>query len=366
MLLDANYFRKLRYTEINIRDIELEIITAQQDEEDASGFGIKDESPLTEEALKQLCTYLRIPYPFTKKLRDQGKAHVLAYIQRQLSQASNENIILVSTGTCIVSVTDEEKLHYRGQEAITLDAKLKEILSTVDSPFSLTSVQCERGDVSYFIMYKESSEKFGDSEYKWGFILSHSVWGSFAPVVTTFVRRLSEMSDIRLPLKTHSYPLPFEAEFDERWNHVLTFIQSPPLPQWISFERQLGILENSTASFREVKEARAKLNKLKVDKEDTETVDRISASLQWKRIKKAYSFLKDMDFKPNKTWYARASSPLRLFDVCMCVAREAAAAPNTIPPELRTALQFYAGKLLMDTPDLSGVQFPPVIDWDSN
>ena len=369
MKLDANYLRKLSYTEVNLKDIEIEINLDddQPDSEECNcGIGIKGVKPLTEEALKQLCSYLKIPYPFTKRLREQGRSHVLTYIQKQLSQASNALIILVADEKIIVSVTDEEKLHYRGQEAITFDTRLREIVGAVDSPFVLTDMLYDKGDLSYYIMYKEDSEKFGDTTYKWGFIISHSAWGTFAPNINAFIKRMVDVSDLILPSKTHGQLLPFEFEFEERWNHVLTFLQSPPLPQWITLERSITQLTNATASLREVKEARAKLNKLKVDKEDTETVERIGAALQWKRIKKAYDFIKESGIKPNKTWYARASTPLDLFTVCTCVAREAAAAPNTIAMDLRKALQSYAGKLLMDTPDLSGVQFPPVIDWDSN
>ena len=380
MNLDANYLRKLNYTEVNLKDIEIEI-TPTDDSQDAldderdcgCGIGIKGDKPLTEEALKQLCSYLRIPYPFTKQLRENGRAHVLAYVQRQLSQASNASAILVAGNKSIVSVTDEEKLHYRGQEAISFDTRLREIVGAVNSPFELAGMVCDRGDINYSILYKEPEVIEADdteegakelkSLWRWGFTVKHSALGTTLPSIGVELLRMVCANLTYLPAKTHNYPMPFEFEFEERWEHVANFLVSPPPAQWLTLNGMVTKLSRTTASFREVAEARKKLLKLKIDKEDTETAERINNVLQWKRIRKAYG-ISEMEEKPTKSWYSKAGTPLNLFELYNTVTREATHAPSTLDATLRQNILIYAGGILAGKPDL--FQVPQAVDWSLN
>jgi hypothetical protein len=365
MKVDVNYLRGLDYSEINLKDIEISVTPSSEDEDDNScGVGIKGGKPMTEAALKQLCSFLKIPYAFTKQLRANGRTNIITYLQRQLSQSAYASVLLVSDAKTILSIANEEDIHYRGEEAITFDTRLRQMVAEPDSFLELKDVSFEGGMVNYYLFYKEmSSEVEDDSKWKFGFILSFSVIGEVKPTINAVVQRVNDVSMAILPTKTHSYPLDYDSEFAERWNMVAAFIKNPPPPIWLTLGNAITSLKKTTASFREVKEARAKLNKLKVDKDDTETLERINGALQWKKINKEYN-IKDMSVKPNKTWYCRASTPLTSFFLLNTVMREAASAPNTVSYEIRKNLFLHAGSLLMGTPDLSASQNPPVIDWD--
>ena len=363
MKLDTNYLRKLTYVEKNLKDIEIEISAdldaEENDDEQGCGISIKGDKPLTENALKQLCSYLKIPYPFTKQLRAQGRTNVLSYVQRQLSQAAQSSVIFVSGATSIISITDDEKVHYKASELITIDQRLRDTLTSSD--LELKDVICEKGLIHYFVFFKTVSDDVEDeSKWRWGFIITFSALGEMKPSIGVVVQRLSDVSMAILPAKTHSYPLDYESEMEDRWNALESFIRNPPAPGWMTLEAAVTKLKKTIASFREVKETRSKLGKLKVDKEDTETLERLNTALQTKRINKAYA-LKELDFKPTKTWFSRATTPLTLFEVFNCVTREATAAPNTVSFEIRKNLYSHAGNLLMGSPDL--YMLPPMIDW---
>jgi len=366
MKLDTNYLNALNYTEMSLKDIEIEITpvseTDDADEDTRNcGLGIKGYKPLTEKALKQLCSYLKIPYPFTKQLRAQGKAHVLSYIQRQLSQATQASVVLVSGETTILSVTEEENLHYRGTEAISLDRNLTGIVSALDSVLEITDTIWDNGTVSYNIFYKEP-EDVKDTQYKWGFILSYSVLGDFEPNIGVIVHSMEDASRVILPPKLYAFPLTFEPEFSERWNHIAAFIQNPPEPSWLSFTSKLTRAKQTTASYKEVKDTRRILSKLRIDKEDNEFMPRIDKVLQWKRIKEEYN-VKDLPEPPNKLWYTRATTPLSCLELVSLMMREGTYAANSVPYELRKTVQLQAGALLIGISDLSTVQTPPHIDW---
>jgi hypothetical protein len=361
MKLDTNFLRNLTYVEMNLKDLELEIVpTSGTDDEDESGVGVKGDDPLTENALKHLCGYLKIPYPFAKQLRSQGRSNVLSYIQRQLSQVNQTQVVLVGDNEVILGVTENDKLHYRGDDLQNFDSRIRTLLAS-STTFELGDVVFENGLVNYYLFYKETSDlSADDSKWKWGFVISLSALGDIKPSIGVVVQRIKDVSLAILPAKTHSYPLDFSDSFDEKWEQIVTFLQNPPAPQWITLSGALERLTRTTASFKEVKEARAKLQKLKIDSDDSDTLGRINNTLQWKRINKEYA-LKDLGFKPTKVWFARATTPLTLFDVFNCITREATAAPNTVPYEIRKNLYSYAGSLLLGEPDL--YMLPPVISW---
>jgi|GEM_PF-3890814 len=361
MKLNTNYLCALTYTEINLKDLELEILSASGlEDEEESGVGIKGMKPLTETALKHLCSYLKIPYPFTKQIRSQGRSNVLTYIQRQLSQVNLSQVVLVGNKDVILGITDDEKLHYRGQDFLTFDAKVRAHIGSSEL-LTLDDVVVEDGLVNYYIFYKQESDEIEDnSNWKWGFVFSLSAHGDVKPTVCATVKRMRDVSIAHLPAKTHSYPLEYADTFDERWEQVAKFLQDPPLPQWAMLHGMIEKMNKTIASFREVKETRSKLQKLKVDADDTETLERINNTLQWKRINKEYA-IKDLGYKPTKVWFSRATTPLTLFEVFNCVTKEATSAPNTLAYEVRKNLYSYAGSLLMGKPDL--YMLPPVINW---
>jgi hypothetical protein len=364
MKVDVNYLRGLDYSEINLKDIEISVTPSSDDEDDNScGVGIKGGKPMTEAALKQLCSFLKIPYAFTKQLRANGRTNIITYLQRQLSQSAYASVLLVSDAKTILSIANEEDIHYRGEEAITFDTRLRQMVAAPDSLLELKDVSFEGGLVNYYLFYKEmSSDVEDDSRWKFGFILSFSVIGEVKPTINAVVQRVTDVSMAILPTKTHSYPLDYEADFEERWNMVAAFIKNPPPPIWLTLGNAITSLKKTTASFREVKEARAKLNKLKVDKEDTETLERINGALQWKKINKEYN-IKDLPYTPNRLWYSRATTPLSCFSLVSLIMRESTSAPNTVDTTLRKNLYIFAGDILFGTPDLSAKQTPSYIDW---
>lgn len=365
MKLDTNYLKMLKYDEKNLKDIEIEVVSKEEDDipddgELSCGIGIKDDKPLTETALKQLCGYLKIPYPFTKQLRAQGRTNVLSYIQRQLSQATLSSVILVSGARSIVSITDEEKLHYKGSDIITINQRMNDALKTSD--LMLTELIYMNGELNYILLHKAEHGIENCDSWRWGFIITFSALGIEKPNIQAIVKRQSDVSLTILPAKLYSYPLEYHSDVEERWNAISAFIQNPPQPHFLELKAAITRLKITTASYREIKEARSKLGKLKVDKDDNETLSRINNKLQINHIKKEYN-ISDLPYTPTKLWYSRASTPLKLFDVYTVVAQEATAAPNSISFELRKHLYMYAGNLLMGMPDLSVEQTPPSISW---
>lgn len=367
MKLDTNYLNKLKYKEVNLKDIDVEIVKTEDSDGKGSSLAIKGELELTETALKQFCSFLRIPYAFTKQLRTHGKSHVMPYLQRQLSRSSDGSVVLVMDNDYIVSITDGERLHYRGKEAVQFDTRLEQLVSSTDCPLQLTGRTFNNGDVLYSLLFRDSEkiddDRDGQGLWRSGFILSHSAIGLSSPKIGVELLRLVSASTVWLPLKSHSYPMTFEKDFETRWNYVASFLQNPPPPIWTTLNKYVTKLAKTTASLREVKDARSKLMKLKIDRDDHETPKRIDESLQWKRINKAYDF-KNMTDKPPKSWYSRASTPLSLLDVCNVVSKEATTAPNTLDFDLRQNLFLYAGGMLVATPDL--FMQSTTIDWSKN
>jgi hypothetical protein len=365
MRLDTNYVRQLSYQEVNLKDVELVITQTSEDPEDMGcGVGFKGDKDLTEDALRQLCGILKIPYAFTKHLRANGRTNVITYLQKQLSQSVSPMVILVSNDDNILSVANTDDLYYQGKEVITFDTRLKEELESSDAVLKCQSITIDNGTAHYTLFYKDENKEIeDDSGWRYGFLIEIPLLGDTKPIIYALVQRLCDVGTAILPVKTHSYPLEYETEFEDRWNMVASFLKNPPAPIWMTLENAVDKLKKTTASFREVKDARSKLNKLRVDKEDTETPERINQQLYWKVITKEYN-IKDLPYKPSKTWYSRAATPITTFHLLTTVMREAAAAPNTIPYQVRKSLLLHAGSLLLGTPDLDAVHNPPIIDWD--
>jgi len=264
----------------------------------------------------------------------------------------------------IISIAHRDKMHFNGKEAILLDREIRKLLKD-DDLLELKCVECDEGNISYSIYYKKQKNMAEDGAkdlWSWGFTLKHSVLGHYEPSISMEVSRAATGGMAYLPAKLFLYELPSASNFEGRQRHIEEFIAEPPKAGWTELGWMLTRLK-SPASYREVSEARNRLLKLKLDKFDTETSDRVSDALQWARIVKAYD-VKAKDKRPPKNWFARASTPLKLMDVYNTMSREATHAPNTLDPQIRKNLLTQAGALLAGNPDLYNL--PPKIDWSAN
>jgi len=360
MRLDTDFLNKLKYRELNLKEIELEMITCEEGEDQGSEVGIEG-TMLTEQALKQLSDITMIPYKFTQVLRSNGKGHVLSYIQKQVSQISSLDVIAIVLNDRIISIVDADMLCFRGKDVISLDKRLRGALK--DHPvLTLKEVVFDEGNICYSIYYKELREINGE-DWGWGFTLRLSATGAIESSVGMEVMREQTLGKIYLPHKTYNHNLCLGAKFEDNWTEINdNFLELPPTAGWTDLTNMLAKTQ-AAASYREVNESRNKLLKLKVDKFDAETSDRITDALEWKRILKAY-LVKDMDQRPTRNWFTKASTPLTLLDVINLVSTEATHAPNTVDATLRQNLLKYGGTLLAGNPDLYNQ--PPQINWDEN
>lgn len=376
--LDINFLRGLDYREANLRNVEVEVTS---DGEDGCGIALKDGKDtfqFTEQSLKHLCKYIDLPYAFSKTLRSKGRAHVISYLQKQLAQTVSGEVTLVcgngsEEGVKVIhSVTDAEKLHYRGLEAEKLDTRLMESLSRPDSPLELSSRMFSMdGSIRYGLLFKEPKkvdEDKGDADkekdlaglWKFGFTLKHSVTGLSEPSISMELLRLICANMSYMPEKHYTHALGQNPEFEGRWADIEKFLQDPPT---VNVSDLIARATKTFASMAELRDARNRLMRLKVDAEDTETAERINQALQWKRIQKAYA-IRDMDDKPSPGWYKRATTPIKLFTLQCFLTQEATHAPNTTPWDVRQGLLIHGGKLLCGKPDL--IDIPPVVDWSIN
>jgi hypothetical protein len=260
-----------------------------------------------------------------------------------------------------VAVTSRDRLHFTGSEMLDIDKRLAALVK--DSPLELADVATDRGTASYFMFHRQAFETKKDGKWKWGFVLTFSALGDAVHPMASVVKRCSDSGMAILPRAYSHESDVSEPGMDERWSAVESFIMNPPDPLWATLDSFISKSISAPASFREVREARTKLGKLKVDKEDNETLDRINTLLQMKRITKEYA-VKDLPFTPSRLWYCRASTPLHRLFLAGAVMREAASAPSFVPYEIRKSLYLHAGSLLAGTPDLCPEQNPPAIDWD--
>jgi hypothetical protein len=368
MKLDTDFLNKLQYKEVSLKEIELDIMPTEKDDvdyEDSSGVGFGSDKYLTERALKQLCDILMLPYKFTQILRFNGKPHVIPYIQKQLSQLTPLSVVTVEDGkNKILSIVDKDMLHFNGKDALVMDKRIKEALNN-HPILELKEVLFSKGDLSYSIYYKEpqtiKADKDSNNQWEWGFTLRYSTLGLIEPIIGMEVTKRSTVGKAYLPQKTYSCELPQTSEFELKWEYIQEFLDNPPSAGWTDITNMITKLK-VPASFREVTEARNRLLKLKVDKFDKEVSNRVTKSLQWKRIQEAYG-VKELEVRPPRRWFASADTPLSLFDVFNIVSKEATHAPNTVDTELRQNLLKYAGALLAGDPDLYNL--PPVINWDT-
>ena len=368
MPFNQNYVRSLNYTPVTFPQMDLSV----GDAGDVLELKWADGNlPLTETALGHLCKHLDIPVRFAKNVRSLGKAHIIPYLQKQLSNAVSKNVTLVHNEEEIVSVAEDSTLHYRGKDAIDFDSKIRTLVDKNNMELKWHWLDGD-GAFHYEILLRDEQVVKTDTALKplwrWGYHIQHSVLGNTSPVITAELLRMACTNLTYLPAKFFNQKLPWMPTVDERWKEVEGFLLDPAKPKWLSLESFIGKLSKAPASVREVSDARRKLLKLKVDKEDNDTKERVEKALEWQRIKKQYE-LGNKDVwteKPTKAWLSKATTPISLFDLYNVVTSEATIAPNTVDIGLRQNLLVYGGKLLTGRPDLSGEQQPPVVDWKTN
>lgn len=368
MPFNQNYVRSLNYTPVTFPQMDLSV----GDSGDVLELKWADGNlPLTETALGHLCKHLDIPVRFAKNVRSLGKAHIIPYLQKQLSNAVSKNVTLVHNEEEIVSVAEDSTLHYRGKDAIDFDSKIRTLVDKNNMELKWHWLDSD-GVFHYEILLRDEQEVKTDTAVKplwrWGYHIQHSVLGNTSPVITAELLRMVCANLTYLPAKFFNQKLPWMPTVEERWQEVEGFLLDPAKPKWLSVESFIGKLAKAPASVREVSEARRKLLKLKVDKEDNDTKERVEKALEWPRIKKQYELgNKDVWLeKPTKSWLSKATTPISLFDLYNVVTQESTRAPNTVDVGIRQGLLVYGGKILTGRPDLSGEQQPPIVDWKAN
>jgi hypothetical protein len=369
--LPSGYINSLVYDTVKLPDMEIEI--------EPSGDGLLAKIPdkpmykLTDGALENLCKYLEVPFKFAKKLREAGNNHVLAYLQQQLSKAIQEPLTYVTVQegeeNNLLSFTEKRFLPFRGQEGLDLDNAVLDFAKKEDFPMELANRQFVNGDVHYLFLHKDEvavacdpSERGLQPLWRWGYTFGYSLFGKGPGRFGTEIQRMCCTNLTYLPDKVFGNTPSWGEDYASKLETVENFfLKDTPTADWRQLQRWVKRLANVPSSMNELKDARRKLHSvLMVDKEDKETEERIDAALQWRRVVKEYG-LDDKEFKPSKTWYMRATTPLTLFDLYNTITREATAAPNTVPFDNRQGLLVYGGKMLSKIPDIS--ENPPSVTW---
>lgn len=367
-------FSSLEYNQVLLSDMGLELA------DEGTGFFAKlpDKPllPLSEDAIKNLCKFLEVPYKFSKDLRKKGNSYVLSYLQQQLSKSINSPVTYVvsneDNNPFIASFTEDKDLSFKGEDGVELDKRMLDTASQNDYPLELMSRQIVNGKVQYFFLHKNEAlvkqdpgERGLEPLWRWGYTFSYSLFGNMVAKYGSQVQRMSCSNLTYLPEKIYSKVPAWEygADLNSKCDTVLNyFTRDLPLPDWKQVDRWVQRLAKVPASVNEVNTVRKRLLKvLQENKEDLDTANRIETTLQWKKIVRGYG-LDDKEFKPTNAWKMRASTPLSLFDLYCTLTQEATAAPNTIPWDQRQDLLVYGGKFLAKVPDIA--EFPPEIDWN--
>jgi len=310
--------------------------------------------PLADEGFASLCKLLTVPLGFAKKLRDNHRGNVLAYLQKQLGRVNLTEpasiFIKDGEGAHVLSVV-EAKMHLSDRAAYqSLDKEIRE-----KAKGELYAVYEREYTVQYFFVTKEE-EVPADPEkstWKFGHLFSYSLIG-LEPF--SFRQAAIRVADASLSI------LPFKPVTLENGRTFLGEMQSQVenfnTEGWTDLCYIVERLVNVNASLQEVKDARVKLRGLKVDADDNETLERIEKHFGWKEIVKAYE-IKTLSPKPSKKWYMSAQSPYSLFYVHNKLVAEATHAVDA-DPKVENKIHTNASRLMKKTPDLSEKAPPKV------
>lgn len=339
---------------------ELELCRAELDMDEDGDLVVifpddDEKAKLTEYGFASLCEALKVPIRFGKRLREDGKNHILAYLQKQLSQAyAIEPVIAVLKEKYLLSFTTPNLLPFQGTEVSELDQAIIDHCMATGS-ITLESRMVSNDDIVYdFVLdQKVIDADPNHSEWKCGHSFHYSLIGKELPYFTVFAIRVADGSRMVFPERRFRHKLSRNKKYDSMKESVFDYLKALPEPEWDALSGYMKKLTAVSASMRELKDVRSRLVRaLKVDKDDKATVERIEKLLYWNEIVEEYG-LKDLDVKPSKNWFIKASTPHTLWFIYNILALEATIAPNDMPYETRQKMFSYSAKLLDRTPDLA-------------
>lgn len=364
MLLRSDAFTSLDYIEVKLPFLELEL------SENSSlvisvDYG-KSFLPLGEVAFEQLLGYLGAPVGFARKLRKAGRGHILSYLHKQLASSIGQTpyIAVIHPTEGLVGLSEQQTIFFKKEEAVELDRRLENWLSVSNCSFTLKNYYLNNGAVRYLLLSKDEylvPDVKQSSNWRWGFELRHSLWGTEKASFYVALERKEDQSLTYLPELKYHYPLNFDANVANRLESIFVFLNAAPEPHWKELTRLVQRLGQQQASLAEVKKVRKKLISFFKGQEcEGETKTRVDSWLDWKYIVDTYG-LKEMDEKPSLKWFQRASTPVNLFELYNFLAKEVTYAPNTVDLQVKESLLALAGDFLCKKPDLEDL--PPRINW---
>jgi hypothetical protein len=354
------------YSGVTYKTVELSNVGLEMDEssELISVFPDGDRAQLTPFGFESLCESIQVPLRFARRLKQEGKSHVLAYLQKQLARAySAEPVIAVVRDKRLESVTLDNLLPYKGMDITELDDAITRHCSDETCKVSWTGRSILGNDVVYdFVQGQQKIDADPDgSEWQFGYSFHYSIIGSELPYFTAFAVRKSNMARMEFPERRFRHKLSRNKRYGTAVDSMLEYLSDLPPPNWDILNGYVKKLVSIPASMRELKEVRNRLVRaLKIDKEDKATAERIDKSLYWNEIVSEYG-LKDLEVKPTRNWYMRASTPHTLWYVYDVLIRETTHAPNDLAFESRKKLHAYSAKLLDRVPDLA--EKTPNVTW---
>jgi hypothetical protein len=319
-------------------------------------FPTGDKRPITEKGFQSLCQLIQVPLSFAKRLKEDGNTHVLQYLQKQMSAAYLRELAIVvcdTTNNHVLSVTSNDKLLPSFHAVVEMD---KDILKAAET-FAKANLTARFEDDAYLrygFMTKRSKPLADDSEYEFGHVFAYSLYGYEQPHFYQVAVRLEDMSVLVLPFKPEYLSTTSTSFFGD----LISKVETLGTEGWGDLEGFLARMKAVRASLREVKETRQRLIKtLKVDKEDTETEQRMEEFFGWKTLVQKYE-IRSLDPKPSKRWFMSAPSHLNLLDIYKKLVCETTHAPNTLEADKRLRLQKYATKMLGKQPDMAEKEPP--------
>lgn len=359
--LNSAYLSTIQHQAIKLEKADLLL----KDNDICLSFGNYDPIVLSDEGLKAFCYYLKIPHTFAKKLLKHSKFHVLAYLRSQLADLIEEESLLMvhENYQTAIGFAEEKYLPFTGKQAIELDNAIMNFAEN-SHKLELSGCNISEGLVHYSFFKPEEQSVESDSHPLWkmGYVVSYSLTGQMAqPHAYMQAMRLVCTNLQYLADRSYRHDFPVVEKYQERIAAINGFLQDPPDLRWDVIREGMRRMQQVSASVREVDDTRKMLlSALKIDKEDEETQLAIHEKLQWERISNAYQL---STHKPSSEWKARATTPIKMFDLYNYYTQEVSHAPSErIDHKLRTELLIHAGKMIAKKPDL--IDVPPTVNWD--
>jgi len=358
----------IEYKTVQLDDIKLDIADNAQ----FLVTGVCDPGVVLSDAgLKDLCEWLKVPWNFANRLKEKGQSHIISYLQRQLSQGWREEVEMVTSHADrkmpeVIAFSKKEDIPFHGSEVYQIDRRLFEEVEADGHLLELTGRTVHQTGVHYDFFLKQEHALANDPDplWKWGYSLDFSFTGAKAPTFTSTSLRLACANMNYIPEDTFNFPILFEPEFELQAEEVIKFFKELPTPQWALLDNYIKRARKIPTSLGELKRTRSTLRKaLMLSKHDTETGTKIDEALRWKEVEREYGLetMKEEGIKRSAKWYARATTPLSIFDTYNFITQSATRLPNDFPFDTRMSLLIGAGGLLAGKSDL--VETPPLVTW---